>query len=164
MAFDVTYFPIKDCGKSNPGRIFLHSIGFRVEHPDLLSSQLEYFNFEFNDHLSSKIEIEDSSKEFFLKGWGCSRSSAWDERCVKWYHNIESVGSLFVPRSGVVFSYLVIIKSMSEQNLLSIPDLIPTDLISRNTDEILANMSNPIRSLPLKICSACKWAKYKPVV
>ena len=42
-----------------------------------------------NDHLSSRIEIEDSSD---VRRWACSGNCAWYERCIKWYLSFQSVG------------------------------------------------------------------------
>ena len=84
--------------------IFLHYIGFWVEHPDLLSQILQLRVPVSRTVKTSLIWCSWTSRggkwpplfenwnRGLVKGWACSRSSVWDERCVKWYHSIESVG------------------------------------------------------------------------
>ncbi len=153
MAFDVKFFPLKDCGKTNPhlSSLFLGRIPrpaqFWVVYPDLFSSQIasvsgsstseseddtlqpnprEQPGGVTNNH-SSSILMETLG---LVRWWSCSRSCEWNERCRHGYHSINP---------------------LSEQRLLPIP----SDLTkSSNVDEIVEidvkSKCLSLRSLPRK--------------
>ena len=130
MAFDVNYFPLKDCGKTHPHLSTLYRVLGRIPSPaqltnpstsrsgksdsedDAVQPSIEEFDAReqagrVNDHLSSRIEIEDSSDD-------------------------ELVQEVVYEMKDVVNGISAFNPLGSEQRLLPIP----TDLISnRNADE-----------------------------
>ena len=176
LAFDVQYFPLKDCGKTNPHLYTLYRVLGRTPRPaqftntstsssgksdsedDAVQPSIEEFDAReqaggVNDHLSSRIEIEDSSKDELVQ---------------------EVVYEMKDVLNGITALNLL----GSDQRLLPIP----TDLISRNADEneideidesqgvnhtldksvpslsgqYVKSVRKNIRSLPLKKCSPYK--------